>query len=194
MTLATLGDELRARREAAGLTRAGLAGAVGTRPVIVGRWERGEALPTSGEVARLAEVLGLDPAAAADWAARVLPIPPEFHSSAAPPGEPSPRESPLRRFARRLGSWWKARRRPDRVMAGEDEDGPAAASYLDDPAEQRRYALRWALTLAILAALAIGLVWALLELREGWGAFLDLFRSKPPGGGAALTVIGLLPQ
>jgi hypothetical protein len=79
-------------------------------------------------------------------------------------------------------------------MAGEDEDGPAAASYLDDPAEQRRYALRWALTLAILAALAIGLVWALLELREGWGAFLDLFRSKPPGGGAALTVIGLLPQ
>jgi len=52
---------------------------------------------------------------------------------------------------------------------------------LDDPVEQRRYALRWALTLLALGALAIGLIWALGELQEGWSAFLDLFRGGPPG-------------
>ncbi len=55
--------------------------------------------------------------------------------------------------------------------------------YLDDPVEQRRYFWRWAFTLIVLGALAVGLIWALGELQEGWGAFLDLFRARPPGSG-----------
>jgi transcriptional regulator with XRE-family HTH domain len=194
LTLATLGGELRARREAAGLTRAGLAGAAGTRPVLVGRWERGEALPTPEQVARLAEVLELDPATAADWTARVLPVLPEPLPAGPLPGEAPVARSPWRRLGGRLLSWWRARRSPGEGPAGEDQAGPSAGSYLGDPVERRRYALRAALTLAALAALAIGLVWALLELREGWGAFLDLFRSRPPGTDAAGALVELAVQ
>jgi hypothetical protein len=64
-------------------------------------------------------------------------------------------------------------------------------SYLDDPVEQRRYALRWALTIVVLGVLAIGLVWALGQLGEGWGALLDLFRSHPATGGMT-NAAGLL--
>ena len=37
-----------------------------------------------------------------------------------------------------------------------------------------------ALTLAVLGALALTLVWAWGELGDGWGAFIDLFRGDQP--------------
>lgn len=62
-----MGHDLRARRRARGMTQARLAGMVGVRPLVLGRWERGEAVPTRDQVNRLAEILDVDPAAAAAW-------------------------------------------------------------------------------------------------------------------------------
>ena len=196
MSLATMGRDLRARRRSLGLTQAGVAEAVGTRPVIVGRWERGEARPALDEVVRLTEILDLDPGVAAEWSAGALPPAPVPGTPSAPPETDLPARPRLRPAwlarlsgavaARRLR---RAMRRPGAALSA---PGPrlSGESYLDDPVEQRRYALRWALTLLVLGALAIGLVWALVELRHGWDAFLDLFRSRPPGSG----LTGALPQ
>jgi transcriptional regulator with XRE-family HTH domain len=193
VTLAMMGLDLRARRRALGLTQVALAEAVGTRPVMVGRWERGEALPTIDEALRLAEALDLDPAAAAGWSAPAVSSSPD-PVPAPPPGEEvptAPTGSSLPRWLGRLTALWAARplRRTEEERALSRER-PPGESYLDDPVEQRRYALRWALTIVVLGALAIGLVWALAELWEGWGAFLDLFRDRPPGSG----VTGALPH
>jgi transcriptional regulator with XRE-family HTH domain len=191
VTLTVMGRDLRARRRALGLTQAGLAAAVGARPVLVGRWERGEALPSLEEAARLAEVLGLDPATAAGWTAvarrtEAGPIP------APPPAEGAARPARARpRWLRRLSAL-VARHRASGTVPGEADDNAVFPSprrrhsgeyYLDDPVEQRRYLWRWALTLIVLGALAVGLIWTLGELRSGWGAFLDLFRGRPPGAG-----------
>jgi len=186
------GDELRARRRARGLSPADLAQAVGTRPVMVGRWEREEAVPTPEEWERLTEALGLDPGAWVGWAAAEPPL---LASPAPPPSEAPPADGTLRgRLSARLarvGGLLRALR-PPLGSAGAGSDEPEAASYLDDPAEQRRYALRWAVTLLVLGALAVGLVWALAELREGFGAFLDLFRGRPPGSGLTRALPALL--
>lgn len=179
-----MGRDLRARRRAVGLTQVALAEVVGTRPVMVGRWERGEALPTIDEARRLAEVLDLDPAAVAAWGAPALPSFPD----AAPAPPPEEAAAPARRWlplwVARLKAAWAARplRRTEEEKARLQER-PPGESYLDDPVEQRRYALRWAVTLLLLGVLAVGLVWALMELRESWGAFLDLFRGRPAGMG-----------
>ena len=185
MTLAMMGRDLRARRRAVGLTQVALAEAVGTRPVMVGRWERGEALPTMDEALRLAEVLDLDPSVAAGWSALALSSSPD--PVPAPPaggGGALRRVGPCPRWLTRLSAVWAARplRRTEEERALPRER-PPGESYLDDPGEQRRYTLRWALTLLVLGALAIGLVWALGEFLEGWCAFLDLFRGRPPGTG-----------
>jgi len=191
VTLAMMGRDLRARRRALGLTQVALAEAVGTRPVMVGRWERGEALPTMDEALRLAEVLDLDPSVAAGWSALALPPSPD--------PAPQPEEAvfaPARRWPflwlARLQAVWAARplRRTEEEEAPRER--PPGGSYLDDPAEQRRYALRWALTLLLLGVLAVGLVWALAELWEGWGAFLDLFRGRPTGTGSTRALASLL--
>lgn len=196
VSLAVMGRDLRSRRRALGLTQAALAEAVGTRPVMVGRWERGEGLPSSDEVIRLSEVLDLDPAVAAGWSAVALRPAPDPGQDAAVPGAPlasSPASAAPREWSRRLSllsGLVAVRRRRLRPLPGDFGDnavspvpGPRlpGESYLDDPVEQRRYTLRWALTLLVLGILAIGLVWALAELLEGWSAFLDLFRGRPPG-------------
>ncbi|MFH1330074.1 MAG: helix-turn-helix transcriptional regulator [Actinomycetota bacterium] len=208
MSLAVMGRDLRSRRRALGLTQAALAEAVGTRPVMVGRWERGEALPSIDEVIRLSEALDLDPAVAAGWSAVVLRSGPDPAPGAAASGPtPASAAAPAapRGWSRRLPRLSSlvavARRRQAALLPGDSGDnavspapGPRlpGESYLDDPVEQRRYTLRWALTLLVLGALAIGLVWALGELREGWGAFLDLFRGRPPGSGLTRAVPWLL--
>lgn len=174
-TLAAMGGELRARRRARGLTHAALAEAVGTRPVILGRWERGEAVPTAGQARSLAEVLDLPSGAAADWAALA-------EQAGGGVGEEP-------------GRGWRL---PGRQAAGglplpADQGSPgASSSYLDDPAQRRRYALRWALTLVILGALAVCLIWALGELAGGWQALVDLLRSGPATGdpAGALRLLG----
>lgn len=189
MSLATMGRDLRSRRRSLGLTQAGVAEAVGTRPVIVGRWERGEAWPTLDEVVRLAEILDLDPGAAAEWSAGALPAAPVPSTPPAPPESDLPARRRFRpAWLARLSGAVSARRfrwATRRAGAALAAPGPRlfGESYLDDPVEQRRYAVRWALTLLVLGALALGLVWALVELQHGWDAFLDLFRSRPPGSG-----------
>jgi transcriptional regulator with XRE-family HTH domain len=201
VSLAIMGRDLRARRRALGLTQAEVAEAVGTRPVMVGRWERGEALPNLDEAIRLGEVLDLDPAVAAGWRAVALPpapTPDEPPNSAETPGPPEGRPRP--QWLVRLSapaSAWRSRLAPLRGRGGQaafPTPGPQlpGESYLDDPVEQRRYAIRWALTLLVLGALAIGLVWALGELRQGWDAFLDLFRGRPPGSGLTRALLQLL--
>jgi transcriptional regulator with XRE-family HTH domain len=180
-----MGRDLRARRRDLGLTQVALAEAVGTRPVMVGRWERGEALPTMDEARRLAEVLDLDPSMAAEWGVPALPPSPE--AVPVPPPEEAvaaPARHRLAPWLSRLTAAWAARplRRTEEEEARQRER-PPGESYLDDPAEQRRYALRWVVTLLLLGMLAVGLVWALMELRESMGAFLDLFRGRPAGTG-----------
>ncbi len=86
-------------------------------------------------------MLDLPPAVAADWVAAAEQAgggAGDGPAGLAAPGRPS-RRAPGGGLTRRPG-------RPP-VPAG-----PAGAhrSYLDDPAEQRRYTLRWALTLVIL--------------------------------------------
>ena len=163
-TLAAMGGELRALRRARGITRAAMAQALGTRPVINGRWERPEAVPTPGQVRVLAGMVDLPAAEAAAWL---------FAAEGAAAG---------------VGEGWRL---PGRDRAGwPAAAGPAASpgpgpdpispSYLDDPAERRRYLLRWALTLVLLGALAIALIWALGEMGDGWRALVDLFRDGPP--------------
>ena len=171
-----------------------LAEAVGTRPVMVGRWERGEALPTMDEALRLAEVLDLDPGDGGRMGrAGALPLP-----MPSPPLRPR-RQPPPRRgdgcpvWLTRLKAAWAARPlRRTEEEAARLQERPPGESYLDDPAEQRRYALRWAVTLLLLGVLAVGLVWALMELRESWGAFLDLFRGRPAGTGLTRALPYLL--
>lgn len=204
MTLPAMGRDLRARRRSLGLTQAGLAQAVGTRPVMVGRWERGEALPSLDEAVRLAEVLDLDPAVAAGWSAVALRPAPEAVPSRAPAPALPGGESALPAWRRRLAvlpAMWLGRWRPSGRVPGEAGDeavfpAPRARrpgeSYLDDPVERRRYALRFALTLIALGALAIGLVWAVGQLGDGWGAFLDLFRGRPPASGVTRALSALL--
>jgi transcriptional regulator with XRE-family HTH domain len=205
VSLAVMGRDLRSRRRALGLTQAALAEAVGTRPVMVGRWERGEALPSLDEVIRLSEVLDLDPAVAAGWSAVALRPAPDPGQGAAVPGAPpasapaAPREW-SRRLSRLSGLVAMRRNRWGQLPGdfGDNAVFPAPGprlpgeSYLDDPVEQRRYTLRWALTLLVLGALAIGLVWALGELQDGWTAFLDLFRGRPAGGGMTRALAWLL--
>jgi transcriptional regulator with XRE-family HTH domain len=178
LSLTTLGGELRTRRSARGLSRATLAQAVGTRPVIIGRWERGEAIPTPEQVLVLVEVLDLPPSLTGDWAAA------ERVGLAIGPAGPL---APARAAAR--GEWWLPRRRSLARLTAPADERPASAppvgahpSYLDDPAEQRRYALRWAFTLVILGALAILLIWSLGELTDGWRALIELFRTGPTTG------------
>jgi transcriptional regulator with XRE-family HTH domain len=189
-----MGRDLRARRRALGLTQVALAEAVGTRPVMVGRWERGEALPTMGEARRLAEILDLDPSAAAGWSALAVSSPPD--AVPAPPPEEEDSLAERGALARRFSQWraaWAAR--PLRQTEEERAlslERPPGESYLDDAREQRRYALRWVVTLLLLGVLAVGLVWALMELLGSWGAFLDLFRGRPPGNGLTRALAALL--
>ena len=163
-TLAAMGGELRARRRARGVTRAALAQALGTRPVNIGRWERGEAVPGPGQARALAAALDLPPEPAAAWLA----------ASELVGADP--------------GRGWRLPGRDAVVIPVALGPGPSPgaatepppASYLDEPAERRRYTLRWALTLVILGVLAIALIWALGELGDGWRAVVDLFRDGPP--------------
>lgn len=172
-TLVEMGAELRAGRRARGITRAALARATGTRPVIVGRWERGEAVPSPAQARALAAVLDLPSAAATGWVSAA-------EQAAAEPGR-----------------GWRLPGRDAPILpavpggGASPRPGPAQipASYLDDPGERRRYTLRWALTLLILGAMAVGLIWALGALADGWRALVDLFGDGPPAGGPA----GALP-
>jgi len=180
-----MGRDLRARRRDLGLTQVALAEAVGARPVMVGRWERGEALPTMDEARRLAEVLDLDPSAAAGWSALAVSSPPE-PVPAPPPVEEAPlaaRGALSRRLAQLKAAWAARPLAQTEEERAPSRERPPGESYLDDPGEQRRYAVRWVVTLVVLGVLAIGLVWALMELRGSLSSFLDLFRGRSPGTG-----------
>ncbi len=76
------GRALRRRRNALGLSQARLAEIAGVSSSRVGRWERGEAQPTSDVVGRIRGVLQLTDAEAAVWAVALDPPPP-------PPMNPS---------------------------------------------------------------------------------------------------------
>jgi transcriptional regulator with XRE-family HTH domain len=194
----TGGDsDLRALRRASGMSQAALAAAVGVRPLVVGRWERGESAPVGEEAARLAQVLGIDPAEVARWPARVEPWddplapPPEATvargadpwGSAVSPGRTSRarlRGRLVRPPMRPAGAWAFPTRSARRVVR----------SYLDDPAERRRYALRLLATVLVMMVMVLVLIWALGQLGGAWGSFLDLFhRGEPspaPGGAFVL--------
>ncbi len=164
------------------MSRAALAAAVDSRPVIIGRWERGEEVPTPEQARALARTLSLPAGEAVAWETAA-------QAAALAGEEPGPGER-LAEPRRRPAAWWQqvmsvlGRGRPADEPGGREADA-AYRSYLDDPAEQRRYTIRWVLTMAVLAALAIALIWALGELADGWGAVLDLFRSRPAVGGPA---------
>ena len=84
----------------------------------------------------------------------------------------------------RLGGAGGAAAAGDGGRDGAAAGAPPGESYLDDPVEQRRYALRWALTFLVLGVLAIGLVWAL-----GSSGGLERLSGPVPGApsGAGLT-------
>jgi transcriptional regulator with XRE-family HTH domain len=178
-----MGRALQVRRCDLGLSRAAVAQATGTRPVVVGRWERGESAPTPEEAGRLATVLRLDPSVTEAWSA---PSSPPVTHEAPPP----PRRRLLGLFPRRRITSGEvasaAGRRPSGLRSLIPWTGrtvlvaPPPAhppSYLDEPAERRRYLVRWAVTLLVLGALAILLVWAVGQLLGTWGSFLDMFRA-----------------
>ncbi len=86
MAASALGNELRERRRALGLTQARLADLVGVRPSVLGGWEHGEDLPSAQQVKALSEILLLDPEVTATWlAVASTPAPPD------PPAPPSSR-------------------------------------------------------------------------------------------------------
>ena len=185
LSLTALGGELRGRRSARGLSRTTVAHAVGVRPVIIGRWSGVRGSPPRGRCESWRICSGLPPALAADWEAAAERA--GLVTGAAEPGAPA--QASVRR------EWWLPWRRNLARLAARAGERPADAgpdgaygSYLDDPAEQRRYTLRWAVTLVILGALAILLIWALGELAEGWRGLIDLFRAGPP------TVTGRAPS
>jgi transcriptional regulator with XRE-family HTH domain len=159
-----MGEELRACRRARGIPRAALAQALATRPVIIGRWERGEAVPNPDQARALAALLDLPAEAAADWLSAAEQVEAEADRGWRLPGRGSAR--------------WPSSGAAGTVPGPKPAAGPR--SYLDDRGERRRYLLRWALTLAILGALAIGLMWALGELGDGWRAVVDLWRDNSP--------------
>lgn len=153
-TVQAMGRELATRRVEQGLTHDALARAVGSRAVVVARWERGEAIPNEEEARALVSVLGLPAGTAAVWAAART----DLLTAGSPPRQEGP--SALRRREE-------------------------YASYLDDPRERRHYAIRWTLTVVILGALAILLLWAMDELAAAWRSMLDLLRGGEPSPAAA---------
>ena len=214
-----MGRDLRTRRRARGMTQARLAGMVGVRPLVLGRWERGERVPTRAQVHRLAEILDVDPAVAAAWtetagrADRTEPSTAVRIVQALGGSDPwGDLPSPVVATRQESKRWWRlppgpAGTRPvpaggaaaprsavvampaphPRLATAPDGDvfpAPAARTprvpYMEDPEQQRVYTVRSALTLAMLGALAIALVWAWGQLGDGWGAFLDLFRGDTP--------------
>lgn len=158
-----MGGELRACRRARGIPRAAVARALATRPVIIGRWERGEAVPNPDQARALAALLDLPAEAAAAWLSAAEQAEAEADRGWRLPGR---------------GSAWSPSSGASVPFPGSDPE-PIPRSYLDDRGERRRYALRWALTLVILGALAIGLIWALGELGSGWRAVVDLWHDDP---------------
>jgi len=54
----TLGQDIAAAREAAGLTQLALANAMGIDPQTISRWERGERRPSPSDCYRIAEATG----------------------------------------------------------------------------------------------------------------------------------------
>jgi len=231
VTRAEMGGDLRARRRARGMTQARLAGMVGVRPLVLGRWERGEAVPTRDQIRLLAETLDVDPAVAVAWAEtagradRTEPSTAVRIVQALGGSDPwGDLPSPIVATPRERRPWWlfssgrrstgaaegptRSTTPPSAVVAmpaphprlATQPDGdvfPAPAPrvvetpYMDDPEQQRVYTVRSALTLAVLGALALTLVWAVGELSDGWGAFLDLFRGDDAAGGLT-DALGLL--
>jgi transcriptional regulator with XRE-family HTH domain len=188
LDLVAMGGELRTRRRARGISRTVLAEAIGSRPVIIGRWERGEGVPTPEQAQALIRALALDSGAAVDWEAAAL-------AGALSGGEGRSGGEAARPRGRRWAGGWAAA--GSRLWGGRSTGASpdrALSSYLDDPAEQRRYVRRWVLTLAILGALAIALIWAFGELADGWRALVELFRSGPAPGepAGALHLLGSL--
>lgn len=91
------GKALRERRTAMDLSRSRLAAATGATAAAVGRWERGEGVPTPAQFAALPDLLRLSPAETEIWRAlldpgRVAAAGPGAGDPPAPPsgGEPVP--------------------------------------------------------------------------------------------------------
>jgi transcriptional regulator with XRE-family HTH domain len=60
---AAVGRRIRRERRRAGVSQGALAARVGCARPTVGRWERGQRLPTLGSLVRIAAALGVAPAA-----------------------------------------------------------------------------------------------------------------------------------
>ncbi|MFQ5948564.1 MAG: hypothetical protein ACE5KX_06870 [Acidimicrobiia bacterium] len=71
--------------------------------------------------------------------------------------------------------------RPRSTVAGPRRAG---RPYLEDPRERRLYVFRALGTTVGLILLAVALLWALGELGNVWGTFLDLFRRAPEASSA----------
>ncbi|MCB2224615.1 MAG: helix-turn-helix domain-containing protein [Actinobacteria bacterium] len=65
---------MRQRRRELGLSQTRVAHALGVSPLLVGRWERGEADPDPLQMRALADALEMAPAAADEWAAAAAPV------------------------------------------------------------------------------------------------------------------------
>ncbi len=90
MPPSALGNELRERRRALGMTQARLADLVGVRPSVLGGWEHGESSPSAQQVQVLSQILLLESETTAAWleaislagpAAPSVPMPPPVSST-----------------------------------------------------------------------------------------------------------------
>ncbi len=195
------GLDLKVYRTARGLSQAALAAAVGVRPLVVARWERGESVPTDAQVEGLAQALDVEPLEVSRW----------FEGVARGAGVATPSGGDS---SGRGADPWTSRASPDRSGRGgflrsrlrmlriRPPSGPGGAwafpsrssrrvvrSYLNDPVERRRYALRLAATILVMLALMLALVWALGQLSSAWGSFLDLFRDTEPSTSSQAAVL-----
>ena len=104
MSAPALGDQIRERRRALGMTQAKLADLVGVRPSVLGSWEHGEDLPLTHQMEALAQILLFDPEVVTAWEeAASTPAPPDSPAAAAPPAR-SPRRPVAARILGALGA------------------------------------------------------------------------------------------
>lgn len=67
LTVPELGRAIRRRRRALGLSQTDLATGVATDHLMIGRWERGEDIPTEADVVRMATTMQIDPETVERW-------------------------------------------------------------------------------------------------------------------------------
>lgn len=192
---------LRQARRVRGMTSAALAEAVGVRPSDVSRWERGEAVPPPTRIRAIARALGVDQRTMLAWIAGAgaweapdadeveividLAPPDPFVLITAVPAPVRPRPEPSAVSPQRAPV---GRPRPvasvfptPRTSLGADTHIYAAATgFRREPHPRVAGLARMARTVGGLVVLALILVWAVGQLGDGLGQWVDLF-GTPPG-------------